>query len=499
MFSHLSCCLLVWFIAGVASTLATIFLRSCEYVHTIVPDSYDEFLTRIQGIFSSKLGGQFQLICTGNDISSGTPIHFDVTESSFKYLKRCSSIVLSVKLYLDVYAEEERKANALPEGVRIVYDTKCGFDAAFSVAVDQELEGYVLRYRKKHPRSAVLSSNYEKLLWHASNCKAYPCEEQKLLDCSAFAIIFRKPTAYSKIKLEEMLDRVRWPVPWNVRSAKDVIDSILNNKNSKISKASLKVIVEDSRAHVITGADEMLEFAVGYLTRFRNSVPASTQFLESTRRWIINGCLLAAMSPTASLFSDSLPIYLLSEYTYSLSESRIGSGPLDYYFFSPERSISAIAVDGRRGDLDEGDDGEEDGNEDGNVGIGERGSLEAKQCLDEAFLSNAMGQVCAQSLDLLKTIILPDTPLKKQRIEEDPRAIRRVKSILSTGHHFFFFTFTEYEGATIPLIDYFGKYSIDILPKLNLRESGLSVEDELDRPKIIVLLRALYFFLREDI
>ena len=182
-----------------------------------------------------------------------------------------------------------------------------------------------------------------------------------------------------------------------------------------------------------------------------------------------------------------------------MSESRIGSGPLDYYFFSPERNISAIVVDGRRGDSDEGGDGEEDGNEDGNGGVGERGSLEAKQCLDEAFLSNAMGQVCAQSLDLLKTIILPDTPLKKQRIEEDPRAIRRVKSILSTGHHFFFFTFTEYEGTTIPVIDYFGKYFIDILPKLNLRESGLSADDELDRPKIIVLLRALYFFLREDI
>jgi hypothetical protein len=148
-------------------------------------------------------------MCTGEDIASGTPILFD--ESNLNIMKSCSSIVLSVRLYLNVFAEEEGKAIVLQDGVRIAYDTKCGFDAAFSAAIDRELEGYVVRYKQKHPRSSVLSSNYETLLWHASNGKAYPLEEQRMLDCSAFAIMFRKPTAYSKIKLEEMIDRVRWP------------------------------------------------------------------------------------------------------------------------------------------------------------------------------------------------------------------------------------------------------------------------------------------------
>jgi hypothetical protein len=355
----------------------------------------------------------------------------------------------------------------------------------------------------------VLSSNYETLLWHAPNGKAYPLEEQRVLDCSAFAIIFRKPTAYSKIKLEEMIDRVRWPTTWNVRAARDVV-AILNEKYPTISKATLKSMVDDSGSHhAIEGAVDMLEFAVGYLMRYRNAVvQTSTQFLESTRRWIINGCLLAAMSPTASPFLNRLPIYLLSEYTFNLNESRIGSGPLDYYFFSPERSVSAIAVvDGRRGAaLDDVEDGNGGGNEEDDGVMGERSgslSLEAKQqCLDDAaFLSNAMGQVCAQSLDLLKTNISlqqeGNTSQKKARVEEGSRATRCVKSILSTGHHWFFFTFTEYEGSSIPVIDYFGKYSIDVLHNLHLRESGLSPEDELNRPNIMVLLRALYFFLRE--
>ena len=323
-----------------------------------------------------------------------------------------------------------------------------------------------------------------------------------LKNCSAFAIIFRKPTAYSKIKLEEMFGRVHWPSTWNVHAAKDVI-AILNKKNAKISKTTLKSMVDDdSGSHAIAGAEDMLDFAMGYLTRFRNSVQSSTQFLESTRRWIINGCLLAAMSPTASPSLDHrLPIYLLSEYTFTVSGFRIGSGPLDYFFFSPESSVSAIAVDCRRGGSDEGDGEDEGGDGNGSgEGIGARGSLEAKQCLDEAFLSNAMGQVCAQSLDLLKTIPLRDTTIaKKPRVAEGSRATRCVKSILSTGHHFFFFIFTEHEGSTIPAIDYFGKYSIDVLPKLHLRESGLSEEYEFDRSKIMALLRALYFFLREDI
>ena len=154
---------------------------------------------------------QIKLICTEEYIASGTSIFFYVTESNFNTMKRCSSIVLSVRLDLNLFAEEEGKVVKVEDGVQIAYDTKCGFDAAFSEAIDRELKGYIERYKQNRPRSSVLSSNYETLLWSASNRRAFPLEEQRVLDCAAFAIIFRKPTAYSKIKLEEMIDRVRWP------------------------------------------------------------------------------------------------------------------------------------------------------------------------------------------------------------------------------------------------------------------------------------------------
>eukprot|EP01036_Dinobryon_divergens_P029096 gene29096-38158_t len=410
------------------------------------------------------------LLCTGEGIVSGTPVHLNLTtESHFKYVKRCSSIVLSVRIYLNVFAEEEGGASALQDGVQITYDTRCGFDAEFSAAVDRALEDYFVSF-------------YGGI--------AYPFEEQRVLDCSAFAILFRKPTAYSKIKLEQVFDRVRWPTNWNVRTGSDVVARMLIGKNPKISNATLKSMVDDSVSYAIEGAEEMLEFAVGYLTRFRNSVQTSTQFLEF-RRWIIDGCLLAAM--------NRLPISLQSDYTFTVNDTRIGSGPLDYYFYFPESSVSAIAVAGRRDALDEDEDGDDD--DDWDDEDGERRYLEAKPCLEEVLMSNTMGQMCAQSLDLLKTVPLQqgDTLFKKSRVGKGPQAMRCVNSILSARQQFFFFTFTEYEGSSIPVIDYCGKYSIDVLPKLHRRESGLPEKDELNRPKIMVLLRALHFFLREDI
>ena len=144
--------------------MATIFLSSSKSVNTFIPDSYGEFLACIHDIFKCKLSSmagtdQLQFVCTGKDIASGTPVHFTVTESNFKNVARCSSIILSVRLYFNVFAEEDGKASTLQDGVRIAYDTKCGFDAEFSAAIDQALEGYVLRYKQKHPRSSVLSSN----------------------------------------------------------------------------------------------------------------------------------------------------------------------------------------------------------------------------------------------------------------------------------------------------------------------------------------------------
>ena len=116
------------------------------------------------------------------------------------------------------------------------------------------------------------SSNYEKLLWHAFNGKAYPhkgllsfCNNISQLDC-----IFEDRVHY-------------WPSSWNVHAAKDVI-GILNKKKPKISKTTLKSMVDDDdddgsgNSHAIAGAEDMLDFAMmGYLTRLPMGVSSSLQ------------------------------------------------------------------------------------------------------------------------------------------------------------------------------------------------------------------------------
>jgi hypothetical protein len=295
-----------------------------------------------------------------------------------------------------------------------------------------------------------------------------------------------------------MFNRVLWPEIWHVSTEADVIGKL---NASIISNDALKKMVDDRKSNNIAHEEEMLQFAIQYLKRFRRSVISSPKYLESTRRWIINGCLLAVMSPSVEApdYSSDEPIRLVSEYTFTSNEPRVGNGPLDYYFCSQKHEPVFVAdgLEKSRGDDDEEvlETVEEE------VG----GSIEAKQYLEDISLQNAMGQVCAQASDLLKSITIPaETPFKKQKCLDGKVLIRRVKSILSTGHHFLFFTFSEFEGNAIPSLDYLGKYSIAVMPKLkdakdNFRDSGLFQDDVFNEAEIMTLLRALYIFLRVDI
>jgi hypothetical protein len=326
----------------------------------------------------------------------------------------------------------------------------------------------------------VKGENVEILLFNTFTKETYPIEESLVLKHNAFSFIIQKPSAYSKIKFDEVFTRVRWPREWNVRNEQDAI-SMIEDKHVSDESLMLKV---DKPDLIIPDEEEMVEFAMSYLTRFKCSIQLSPKYLESTRRWIINGCLLAAISTSSK---NVLPIGILSEYSFDSKGPRIGTGPLDYYFFSPKVSFAALAVDAHQIETSEEVD------ENKNLGL-----LEAKQFLDGVYLSDALGQMCAQSLDLLQSITIQKNPTKKAKLEEgNRRVLRSVKSIISTGHHYFFFTFTEYDEDVVPNIEYCGKYSIDVLPKDTDRNSGLSVGEQLKTPQIKKLLRAYFVLLHQ--
>ena len=91
---------------------------------------------------------------------------------------------------------------------------------------------------------------------------------------------------------------------------------------------------------------------------------------------------------------------------------------------------------------------------------------------------DAAGQVFAQSLDNLSNIqvIISNSNNSSMNskgggvvvgVVAGRRAIRHVKSILSTGHLYMFFTLTEHDddgNNKLPVFQFLGTYSIDILP-----------------------------------
>ena len=356
-----------------------------------------------------------------------------------------------------------------------------------------------------------------------------------------FAILFWIPVPYSSIELKDMINRVQWPSCWNIISDDDVKENLLNNR---FSSSVLKTLVDS--APPIVDEPAMVDFAMAYLNRVRNIVQESNSYSESLRRWIINGVLLAAASPTGDQLSSAHEaVNMESEYTEVIRKGRkrIGTGPLDYIFFNPQSSSSKVVCLGahnKRKRIDEdtvtegikdsselnGDNDDYESDDDARViGMGNN-ILEAKKLLEGKKLIDAAGQVFAQSLDNLSNIDVVGS--SKNSIRETSkegetgggggevmgvaaagrrRAIRHVKSILSTGHHYMFFVFTEYDdGNTIPVFEFLGTYSIDVLPSIHNpsgsndshRASGLAEGLAVDREQISTLLRALYFFMRND-
>lgn len=464
-----------------------LWIKSSHAISSPVPNTYAELLSQINFNYPKKLAtnNAVQYYCRGRKRECGTDLEFPIIPSNFVILTECCSPSIFAIIPLSVHIENTRRIELLSEDIK--YDTMSGFDSAFRNNVNILLTDNIGSQRQ----------HFETILWKGSDKlnTYYLFEEDNILNHSAFSILFRKPIPYSNIKLNMMFNRVLWPEIWHVSTEADVIGKL---KASIISNDALKKMVDERESNKIAHEEEkeMLQFAIQYLKRFRRSVLSSPKYSESTRRWIINGCLLAVMSPCVDDSSDA-SIRVVSEYTFAVNEQpRVGNGPLDYYFFSQnlEPAFVADGLENIRGDEDE----EALEKEEEEVG----GSFEAKQYLEDISLQNAMGQVCAQASDLLKSITIPaENPFKKQKCSSEKRLIRRVKSILSTAHHFLFFTFSEFEGNTIPSLDFLGKYSIAVLPKLKdakdkYRDSGSFQGDVLSETEIMTLLRALYFFLR---
>ena len=108
-----------------------------------------------------------------------------------------------------------------------------------------------------------------------------------------------------------------------------------------LSSSVLKTLVDNDAPIVDESA--MVDFALGYLNRFRSIVKDSFSgvylLLRVIEAWIINGVLFAAVSPTGEYLTPPRheAINMESEDIKMIKKNckRIGTGPLDYIFYTP--------------------------------------------------------------------------------------------------------------------------------------------------------------------
>ena len=153
--------------------------------------------------------------------------------------------------------------------------------------------------------------------------------------------------------------------------------------------------------------------------------------------------------------------------------------------------------------------------------------LEAKADIDAVYLDSALPQLLAQMLDAFNANITISNNSRKRTADvlrenetitssscdglsatnQDSSTIKMkktkkniVKGMLSTGYHTMFFSLSRLPDDTdqLPMLEYYGKYSIDVLRKRTNRDNDLDTNDEIDSEKIRKILRAIHSFVQND-
>jgi hypothetical protein len=315
-------------------------------------------------------------------------------------------------------------------------------------------------------------------------------------------ILIRGSQPYSKISLKDLLAPIpRFTIPPHLgANIGELVDKIVNFSG----ETQLQNAV-NSATFTIPDILDKVNHIQAYFKYFAKLLHTPSCFSEANRRIAINVLLLPALAHSEDEISPGEFSIDAEHYMKLPHTPRIGNGPLDYFVNAPELpplvgSAIHIARDISEGDIDPTLDAEASPSFATSEKAGSSTSvIEAKSDVDSISLFDSLGQLFAQMLDAMK---LPDSNKKRKYTEEgkvNPKenGEKFVKGILSTGQQTMFFSFKSNHGTTLPVLEYYGKYSVNFLPRKEGRQSGLfDLKTPVDRGEIENYLKAVYFFSR---
>jgi len=415
-------------------------------------------------------------------------------------------IIFGIPMNVMVNDKERKKILGVMD-----YYSDTGFDACFFKSLDRKRHMYATSLKKQTiniiPYLVGEDGIRIELRWTK--------DEQNIITNCCCSIFFEKPKGYSDFVLEDLSTRFQWPIVFRYENEQLIHEAIWKGK---YSSSSLKDKVDYADTTAVSFPDEeKLTTTMNSLKYFRNVMDDKENncYSEANRRIIIDILLLAGLQ---SGNDNDYSLSLCPEKNMRITTSRIGSGPLDYYIVNSGQQIITALPHKHSEDIDKKEDDEDEENYSG-VSI-----LEAKADIDAVYLDSALPQLLAQMLDAFNANITISNNSRKRPADalsenettssssgdrlsatnQDSSTIKKknkdiVKGMLSTGHHTMFFSLSRLSDADeLPMLEYYGKYSIDVLRKKTNRDSGLDTNDEIDSENVKKMLRAIHCFVKND-
>lgn len=377
----------------------------------------------------------------------------------------------------------------------------------------EEIEAVVIMTNKNHTK-------YEKIV-----SDIVSKESLLRVNAALCGILLRASKAYSKIDLEDLFSpKPKLIIPASLGgTSKDLIKMIGQYNEATPIPTVFKMNVNDV---VIEDLGRKLNMIETYLRYFNDTIHKPNCYSEANRRIALNCLLLPVIAPPNSAHHTFVSLDAEHHMKELHNIPRIGNGPLDYFISvlpNLPPTIGGFVVahidDEMAGGEDEDDDaehqqeGKEAGSDTANAVVDGGGLsptttsiIEAKADVKTETLKQSLGQLFAQMLDGLN---LPQSR-KRKRVEreiettvaaanvEEGGGERFIKGMLSTAQQTMFFSMTKKATDQLPTLEFYGKCSVNFLPRQEGRESGLDLGQRVARAEIEKFVKFVHYFSRYD-
>lgn len=455
------------------------------------PSSLEDLMCNLSIICGNGLSSP-NMIVVCEHLENGL-LHKDTINDEEKYGKKMrrftSAQIPSCLLYLRIQLTlaYSCSTNYFPvtfDTTPVSFFTKTGLDAKFHLLLEQRVAECAETIKAN-------VSDFECVLFDKRKV-FYELSEENINSHEVFTIMMRKSVPYSHIKLSEITSLFQW------NGSEDIVTTISDGSEITSTRLINAICGESS---LIPHMEEKADMVLKFLTYFTKLMNPETCYSEASRRMIIDIFLVPA------LYADEgeAPLSLSVEYKMDLANFyRFGNGPLDYFVESESLNTDVVTVTAFvRDDDDLGsesaftDETQHDGEAEANHNCESRFSiLEAKMDIGRKSLEKALGQLFSQMLDGLK---LAKSRKRKRSSADNPNVESwMVKGILSTGQQNMFFSMlkSSNQAQALPVLSYYGKWTVHVLPQQANRDSGLVGTDIVKLSEIETLLKVFYHFVR---